>query len=341
MRNTEVILRVINALIEKGFIELENLSEIARIPKRDVLTVLRELQFLDYIVIKKDKVYLSSKIYSLLFDAIIASKGVDIYFERNFKENAVKEIKTIPGLLIPILLLRAFSPYLAVILKDLKQEGKLQIDKTKEDFLFEYFSSRPIDFKPLKNWKEVQFESDEFYDLWITLNDELIKRIMFPINKGKRPKQSNSDNKITAITSFIDDLSTKIEALETTKQETEAITNIDSKTLIKSSQGSLPFDLELVRAIQISINCLIKFIFEQNSRRKGLVITLYENALSWEFIGEKILVPKMFLLKDGIYMEKRLKPLFTEKEIAYQVEYLEKFIKTAIELYGEKSAAGR
>ena len=341
MKSVEAIIRIVDALFENGYLRVKSVGEVAKIPEGEVPHILRELQFLDYVFIKNGKVYPSSQIYSLLFDAVLVSEGLDQFFKKNFQDAAVRENKTIPGLLVPILLLRAASPFVGDILKDLKEEGKLQIDKNKEDFLFDYFSRRPIDFKPLKNWREIYFDSEEFYDIWILLNEKLIKRIGIPTDDKNRTVADNR-SKRAPMPSTVVAGSSYVEAPEVSMEKAVAITERStSRTIIKTTQECIPSNLRKLRAIDISISKMLRFIQEQKSRSKGLVITKYSDALSWEFVGEKIEVPTMFLLKDGIYIEERIRREFTELEIFNQANYLEECIKISYVLYGHEKMTQR
>ncbi|MCJ7633998.1 hypothetical protein MUP77_16625 [Candidatus Bathyarchaeota archaeon] len=303
MNKTEASLRVIYALIENGYLKSDSIGAIAKLPEREIANVLRDLQFLDFIVIKNSRVYLSSQVYSVLFDAVSASRGLEKYVGQHFDGNVVKETRAIPALLVPLLLLRAASPYIGLILQDLEKKGKIQIARNKEELLLDYFSRRPIDYKPTKNWKEIDFEPEEFYDLWIALNEELSKRI--------------------DTSSGLFETLGKTESLGDFGKTSKSSKESKFGTLIKKAEESIPSNLKMLKAVRISMQNMLAFIHARKNATTGLVITNYGNALKWEFTGEKIAVPPMFLLEDGIYIEPRFAGRFSKRVIFNQVNYLE------------------
>jgi len=177
MKKTDIVLQILGELIDNGILTVKALKDRIKIPDKELINILRELEFLNVVNVRRGRVYLSSQTYSLLFDAAVASRGLERYFERYFQKEAIKEIRTIPGLLVPILLLRAATPYFGLILHELVNKGEVQIEKNKMKFLLEYFSPRKVDYISLADWKDIDFDVDEFYNLWIVLNKELLDSI--------------------------------------------------------------------------------------------------------------------------------------------------------------------
>jgi len=343
MKKTDRVLQVLEELIEKGILTIEALRDSISISKEELKYILQDLEFLDMVHIDKGRVYLSSQTYSLLFDAVIASKGLERYLERHLGNRVVKEIRTIPGTLVPILLLRAARPYFGLILRDLIKKGEIRIDKNKLDFLLEYFSSRRLDYAPLGDWEDIGFEPEEFYDLWIFLNRELSRRVRISpyLSRLTTPKKLNAKSKIRKNATSPPSISTPHISSE------EGIFGIPEGSLkmlfgiSEEDQGltqtvrvnaSVPSNIRKIREMKISLPKMSLFIQEYKSKTKGLVIMIYDNALKWEFTGEKIKVPTMFLLEDGIYIDEQTARRFTDLEISNQVRYLEDCVKISEKL---------
>lgn len=358
MKEIEKILRILGELIDKGVISVEALGDNIKIPRSKLSEVLRELEFLNIVNSRKGKVYLSSQAYSLLFDAIFASRGLSEYLERRFSNGAIKEAGKIPGILVPILLLRAASPHFGVILDDLTRQQKIHIDSKKMQFLLEYFSSRSVDYSPLNAWRDIYFDFDEFYDLWIALNKELLKKIgaekeSFELEAEKpyvttAPALSRDAAKPTKTSIPSTELKHNLGAddryfgiPESSLKELFGVTGKgDFGARMHKARTKLPSNLQRITKVKISLPKMLRFIRERKMRTEGLVITKYNKAIKWQFKGKRILVPPMYLQEDGIYIDAKTEQQFSDREKLGQVEYLKNCVATSNELYKTRKNGG-
>lgn len=350
MKKTDVVLQILGELIDKGILTVKALRDSINIPNEELIYILQELEFLNIVNVRKGRVYLSSQAYSLLFDAVIASKGLERYFERYFRQRAVKEIRTIPGLLVPILLLRAATPYFGLILRDLDKKGAIKIGKNKSGFLSEYFSRRKVDYSSLGDWKDIDFDIDEFYHLWIILNKELSKRIKIEsslehLKPREKPKATSKPMpKVVAYpssaTSSISSIGVEDRIFGIPEKSLKTLFGISEKgkdlTQINRTKARIPLNLTRIKEINVSLPKMLRFVREYKSKTKGLLITIYDKALKWEFTGEKIKVPTMFLLEDGIYIDEQNARQFSDLKKSNQVRYLEDCVEKSERLYGSE-----
>ena len=340
MEKTEIILKILGVLIDKGVLTLKGLESNTKIPRKELSQPLRELEFLNVVNVRKGRVYLSSQAYSLLFDAIFASRGLEEYFKERLSSKAIKEVGSIPGFLVPILLLRAASPYLGLVLSELNQQKKVSIDQKKMQFLLEYFSPRKIDYTPLTSWKDIDFYFDEFYDLWIALNKELLNKIDVKKSaygtireephirtkavpdRGAPPRSTATSVPPVTIDPSLVESDKYFGIPENNLKKLFGVEESKDKTQLHRTQSKLPSNLLRIAEVEISISRMLSFIRKRKMRTEGLVVTIYHNALKWEFRGRKILVPPMYLLEDGIYIDEEADRQFSDKGKSNQVEYL-------------------
>lgn len=355
MKKMDIIMQILGELINNGILTVKALKDSIKIPDKELTYILRELEFLNLINVRKGKVYLSSQAYSLLFDAIVASRGLEKYFERHFQKEAIKEIRTIPGLLVPILLLRAANPYFGLILHELIKKGEIQIDKDKIAFLLDYFSPRKVDYSSLADWKDIDFNVDEFYDLWIALNKELVNSInikrplddLKPREKPQAPDRPMSqflksptfatkpDSKLVVEDKYFGIPESSIKTLFGIDEETK------KKTQIKKTRAKIPSKLRRIAEIKISLPKMLRFIKEHKNKTEGLVVTVYDKAFRWEFRGRRIIVPTLFLLEDGIYVDAQTDRRFSDLDKSNQARYLEDCVEISKRFYGSDEESSR
>lgn len=354
MKRTDVVLQILSALIDSGILTIEALRDRIKITDEEMTHVLRELEFLNVVSVRKGKAYLSSQAYSLLFDAVVASRGLERYFERHFQRKAIKGIPTIPGLLVPILLLRAANPYFGLILDELVKRGEIHIDKRKTAFLLEYFSPRKVDYSSVADWRDIDFDVDEFYDLWIVLNKELLRTINI-----RRPLDHLRPREKLEVPSR--PISQFAESQASTKRPSRWVVEdryfgipessinklfgISEKTKeklkIKKTRAKIPSKLRKIAEIKISLPKMLRFVKEHKKETEGLAVTIYDKALRWEFKGKRMSFPTMFLLEDGIYIEEQTDRKFSNVEKLNQVRYLEDCVEFSERFYGsDKERSG-
>ena len=355
MKKTDIVLQILGELINNGILTVKALKDRIKIPHKELTYILRELEFLKVVNVRKGEVYLSSQAYSLLFDAVIASRGLERYIERHFHKEAIKEIRTIPGLLVPILLLRAATPYFGLILRELVKKGEIQIDKDKMGFLLEYFSPRKVDYSSLADWKDVDFNVDEFYDLWVVLNKELLNSInikrpldhLKPREKRQVPSRpmsqfvksptltQKSDSNLVVEDRYFGIPESSIKTLFGISEESK------KKTQIKKTRAKIPSNLRRIAEIKISLPKILRFVKEHKNKTEGLVVTVYDKALRWEFRGKRIIVPTLFLLEDGIYIDERNDRQFSDLDKLNQARYLEDCMQISERFYGSYGESSR
>jgi hypothetical protein len=351
MRKSEIVHEILDELIKSGSLTIKDLGRAVKIPIKELVYILRELEFLNLVNIRYEIVYLSSQTYSLLFDVVIASEGLEEYLKRRLDKETIRETRTIPGFLVPILLLRAAIPYFGVMLEELKKNDEIRIDRSKLRFLLEYFSSRKMAYSSIADWKNIDFDIDEFYDLWIALNRKLLDSVKLKrrIDYPRRPEEhgpptqplsqlvtpTSTDTKSrTASSSYIVEdkyfgvPESSVKSLFGLGEERRERTQI-----IETSAGVPPKLRRIVEA-DISLPKMLRFIKEYKNKTDGLVITVYDKALRWQFRGRKLVVPVMFLLEDGIYVDEQDDVGFPETDKLNQARYLMDCVKASKDLYG-------
>jgi hypothetical protein len=350
MRKSEVVHEILNELIKSGSLTIKDLGKAVKIPAKELVYIIRELEFLNLVNVRDEIVYLSSQTYSLLFDVVIASEGLEEYLKRRLDKETIRETRTIPGFLVPILLLRASIPYYGVMLEELEKNDEIRIDRTKLKFLLEYFSSRKIAYSSIAAWKNIEFDIDEFYDLWIALNKELLesvelkRKLDYPKSLKEHiiPTQplsqlvtsTSTDTKGRTASSFV----VEDKYFGVPESSVKSLFGIgeehEERTQIIETSTAVPPNLRRIIEADISLPKMLRFIKEHKNKTGGLVITVYDKALRWQFRGRKLVVPVMFLLKDGIYVDKQDDVGFSETDKLNQARYLIDCVKASKDLYG-------
>lgn len=352
MKKMDVLSRIIETLIENGVLSFRALRNEVRVRSEDLEYLLRDLEFLNIVNARKDKIYLSSHAYSLLFDPVIASRGLTDYIQRSFQNGVVKETKNIPGLLVPILLMRAANPYIGLIIRDLKKNNEIELDQKKVDFLLAYFGQRKVDYASLKDWKNIDFDLDEFYDLWMILNRELSIRVKTStdsvlssrIEPSPLSPQVYGDTKFATKTksSLIDSVAVQ-KISESALMKSALRRDNSGVTQIRRAKETIPSDLRRIKEIEVSLPTIVSFVENQRSNTEGLTINVFGNAIKWEFVGKRAQFPALFLMEDGIYIEEQTKREFSKEDIDKQARYLESQVLISKTFPGpsEKSTEGR
>ncbi len=295
-------------------------------------------------------VSMSAQSYSLLFEPLLTHEGTEqfVLWIQNGTERFNEENITIPALMIPILLLRSFTPYFGLILRDIEKKENLGLDVEQKEFLHDFFSLFKFDYgQSMKKWKNLSFTGEEFHHIWLLVNQALpmiirtsSKYELAPLNKDERKfpqsektKEINKesikipkteDQKTTSTNSVMDRRFYNI-PVENIKA---FFGEIEKKTpQIKYNSSMYPMDnLIKIVDLKLTLSKLVNQLAEYANDTGQITLNVYQNILKWDYSDEKGDVPPLFLAPEGIYGDKTELKHYTKQRISHQARYLKELL---------------
>jgi hypothetical protein len=354
----ELIFSLIKYLIEKGSVTKDEMYLHLNKNEKDVDSILFYLEYLDFININENKISLKSHSYSLFSDIVLFHSNTESFIKNIFinqtklNDNAF----SIPAFLFPLLVVRAIFPYIGLILKDLDTKKLVKLSGEKKKFLFDFFSPFKYSYEDLvKEYKSITFTSEELYELWFALNRILIsvintdskygltnynkqapyKKQVKIIDKLEVGKKYDANGLVSI--SRITEKEKPSEFIETYKIiEKEGQNELKNmvKIIIEKSQYITyinnkldEYKLEKIHDFNINILKLKQYIEHNYKNNNHLKFNLYENAVEWIDEEKKLTNPSIYILHNGIYINKNDKDKLNSYKINIQIKYIVNVLK--------------
>lgn len=306
--------KILTELSENNGMIKSELRKRLKITYKKMDSLLNVLEYLDFIELQQETVYIKSNIYSLLYEPLKYANATQTFLSQIINhETKLSGDFTIPAHLMPLLLLRSIAPYFGLIIKDIERDGDLHLSPIKKACLYDSFSTFKFDNGSTKQFANLKFNSDELYYLWFHINKKLISVIN--TKSSYDSKDIRIENKSTRISPII-----SIDNYLPINDKIQHI-NIINKEFDRK-------DILLFNESMIDIEKLINKISHSMYSSKNLTINLYKNnVIEWIYEDDKGKLPTMIIMKNGIYIYTHSLLQFNSNKIRHQILYIDKIIK--------------
>jgi hypothetical protein len=344
---TSKMMQLLKVLLEERKSQIKDLEQKLSIHNAELIPLVYILEYLGIVEVKGDMVSMSAQSYSLLFEPLLTHEGTEQFVLgiQNGTERFNEENIKIPALMIPILLLRSFTPYFGLILRDIEKKENLGLGVEQKEFLYNFFSLFKFDYgQSMKKWKNLSFTGEEFHHIWLLVNQALptiirtsSKYELVPLNKDEKrslqrekPKeiikqpikiQKPDDQKTTSKANPVMDerfYNIPVENLKAFFGENEKKT---PKIRYNSSTYAMDNLIKIVD-LKLTLSKLVSQLADYAHGTGQITLNVYQNVLKWDYSDEKGDVPSLFLAPEGIYGDKTELKNYTKQRISHQARYL-------------------
>lgn len=340
------MLEMLKILLKERQVKLSDLQQRLHMNKKSFESLVYLSEYSEVIVVDNQIVSIPAQVYSILFEPLVIHEGTEQLIQEvltgrtNFRQ---KEL-TIPSMLVPLLLLRSIIPYFGLVLRDAENDGELELDPEKKEFLYNFFSPFKFDYKGfIEKWSMLDFTSNEFYNLWFVLNRRLPKVIKMTskyatptIKKEKwirseKSKLERSDKKkIESV------LKVKIDK-KVTREIDDRFYNIPLESLriffkmegfkkgriIYNNIDYPEKNLKSLIKTNIDLEKILEYVRQIEKSRGQITLNVYKNGvLKWLYFDQKGDVPPLILTAEGIFGDNDDLKRFSKQRVKRQSEYL-------------------